>query len=139
MLPQHALRLYEQVAETGRLFNIVEAETAPPLKHPALASLFDRLSPLRSSKLLELTVSCEQFEEIEVVVLPADHAYYRQAQANKLPLVEREFKWSVASLGVHFDQLVVGVHRREDFSNEELFQRLVAGQCVQEVFPAPAN
>jgi hypothetical protein len=73
------------------------------------------------------------------VVLPADHPHYRQAQANKLALAEREFKWSVASLGGHFDQLVVGVHRREDFSNEEVFQRLVAGQCVREVFPTPAS
>jgi len=46
------------------------------------------------------------------------------ANKNKISIVEKEITFTFTCLSPHFDGLVVGLNRREDFTNEEVFQRL---------------
>lgn len=64
----------------------------------------------------------------------SEYRLYKLANCNKLPLLEKNIKVVIAALGEQ-EKLVVGVDRREDFTTEEVFDRLVLEERVKEVFP----
>lgn len=45
--------------------------------------------------------------------------------ANKVNISDSEIKLTISSFAPHCSKLVIGLDRREDFTNEEVFQRLV--------------
>lgn len=45
----------------------------------------------------------------------------------------------MASLAPEFDHLVIGLDRREDFTNEDVFQRLINSEVAKPVFSHPKN
>jgi hypothetical protein len=61
------------------------------------------------------------------------------ANLNKISLNEKEVKLTITSLEAPLNQLVIGLHRREDFSNEEVFQRLFNDEVTKPVFSHPQN
>jgi hypothetical protein len=82
-----------------------------------LAVIYDKLSPLSTNKIIELTIAREEFEEIEVVIAVSGHQWFNIANKNKINIVEREITFTFTCLSPHFDGLVVGLNRREDFTN----------------------
>lgn len=48
--------------------------------------LYDKLNPLRSSKVLEIKYNNDQFEELEIVICKNNHKYYKQATMNRIAI-----------------------------------------------------
>ena len=61
------------------------------------------------------------------------------AQSNKISIEEKEIKITIASLDPDCKKLVIGLDRREDFNNEEVFQRLINSETIKPVFFQPKN
>lgn len=62
---------------------------------------------------------------MEIVICKNEHRYYKQAAANRVSISDSEIKLTIASFAPYCSKLVIGLDRREDFTNEEVFQRLV--------------
>jgi hypothetical protein len=60
----------------------------------------------------------DHFEEIEVTIIKNEYKYYKQAVVNKINITDNEIKLTISSIAPHFHKLVIGLDRREDFSNE---------------------
>lgn len=48
-------------------------------------------------------------------------------------------KFVIASISPDYNKLIVGMDRRGDFINEEIFQRLVNNELIKPVFVSPQN
>lgn len=86
ILPQQANRILEQVQETSKFFNVAEFEQFEGISHQGLSLLYDKLNPLRSSKVLDIKYNNDQFQELEIVIFKNNHKYYKQAIMNRISI-----------------------------------------------------
>lgn len=125
--------------DTAKLCNVQEFESISGIVSPSLSIIYDKIIPLRVDKTLEVTLSRDSYEELEITILKTDFCLFKQASRNKIGLTEKEVKITIASLEPELSQLVIGIDRREDYNNEEVFQRLINNEQVKPVFAHPKN
>jgi hypothetical protein len=64
VLPNQAKKILSQVQETSKYFGIEEYDQFEDISNHDLSTIYDKINPLRSHKVVELKYTKDQYEEI---------------------------------------------------------------------------
>jgi hypothetical protein len=119
------------------IFDITPTYLLNPVKNLQLANIHSYLLPLKECRLIKLNY---QDEVITVSLQPQpEHSDIRLASQLKLNLESKEININIQTIadqsGSNENRIVISVDRSCDFTNEELFNRLINDEPVQPIFP----
>lgn len=121
----------------AKLCDIQELESFSNIASAKLSVIYEKINALRIDGTISVAYSKDPYEQLEITVLKNDYRLFKMANLNKVPLQEREIKFVITCLEPELNLLVAGLDRREDYSNEQVFQRLINNEVVKPIFPLP--
>ena len=141
VLPSKAQKLLGEIRETSKIIGTPMEEERPESRSHKIRDLLDMLQPLNTRGRIEIAYSGEEeCEEVEVTVMVnKDCEYYAQAQQNDLNIQQRTFRISIVDVSPQHSELLIGVDRREEFTNEEVFQGLIGQHAIRVPFSNPTS